>query len=147
MQVEATEQDKNDALFFDAVLKWPWLGIAWSMRNRWEWRDRDAGSDVVRYRNRLTVLKRGAITRLNLRPYFSGEWFWQEGSANPEGADRFRFTMGIRGDPEDSIRHFDVERLGTFRNLKSDIYLRYEINPSSAGPDVYVLGLKLGLFF
>lgn len=132
--------------FIDAVIKWPWLGIAWSDRNRWEWRDRDAGPDVVRYRNRLTILKRSAMTRLNLRPYFSGEWFWQEGSANPEGADRFRFTMGVRGDPEDSIRHFDVDKLGTFRQMKSDLYLRYEINPSSAGPDVYVLGVKVGVF-
>jgi hypothetical protein len=81
------------------------------------------------------------------RPYVSGELFWQEGSADPDGADRLRLTAGVRGDPEDTIEHAGVSPLETLGYLKTDAYFTYEYNRGAKAPDSAIAGLKLGLFF
>jgi hypothetical protein len=134
--------------YLDLTLKWKWEEVSFTNRNRFEWRDRESSAeDEFRYRNKLTVLGRNAIRRINARPYAAGEVFFGEDAGAIRDSNRVRLTIGMRGDPEDTLRFVGLEHKEG-RKFKGDVFVHWETTEMESGwEDLIIVGAAVGVFF
>jgi hypothetical protein len=133
--------------YADAVLKVRWGKVSFSDRNRFEWREIESKDGEFRYRNKLTALYGDeGFTSLHFRPYAAVEAFLNEGNQDIFNSNRYRLTLGVRGDPEDHINHLIKHSKAS--RYKGDIFFTFE---STRAGDVWIdsciVGTKLGVFF
>jgi len=113
------------------TFKWKMWGLSLSDRNRFEYRDRENGKRLWRYRNKFTVKLPWKLTAWKLQPYVADEVFI---NLDDEHFNRNRFYAGVS------------TPLG--EKLSADIY--YILQASRKGSDYtdyHVLGTALKFKF
>ena len=115
----------------NVILKSKLLGLDFSSRSRFEYRDRENQKDLWRYRNKFTVKLPFELTSLKLKPYVADEVFVP---LNDDNIDRNRFYSGVT---------FDVSK-----NIKADIFYLWQMSKSGKEwKDINVLGTSLKFYF
>jgi hypothetical protein len=130
----------------DATIHWKLWDIAFSDRNRAEFRSREARTDKWRYRNRLMAVFPLRWTDIDLRPYISAEAFFDE-SIRRGDRNRVRSTFGIKTHPRERLRK---TLSGQARNLEmtSDFYVSYQSTERDEETvNDYIIGINLGCSF
>lgn len=119
------EWQRESRPYVQLTLKNTLLGLKWSDRNLFEYRDFENKKDAFRYRNRLKLSSPHNLFDLPLKPYVADEVFFQEES----GYNRNRIYAGLV---------WDVNKL-----LDIDFFFIRQKDKTSRGWDnVYIAGFE-----
>jgi len=130
--------------YVDATIKWKLLNLAFSDRNRFEYRFRQARDDTFRYRNKLSSVFPKKWTPLELQPYVAGEAFFDEG-VKATDRNRMRFTFGAKTDPETRLRALGLKPKEGLR-MTTDFYFHYQSTDRDGDTvDEYIAGVNFGV--
>jgi hypothetical protein len=104
---------------------------AWSCRGRLEYRDKQAGEEGWRYRNKVSIKFPFKFTSLEIQPYVADEIF-----------------IDLDGDDFNRNRVYAGFSMKLFKNLKAEIYYLWQNSKKSGDWNaVNVLGTKLKFSF
>lgn len=116
---------------FNAILKWQWLGLDFSNRNRMEYRILSKTKDSWRYRNMAKVKIPLDWTQFKISPYIANEAFF---NFDQDDFNRNRLSSGVE--------------FKLVKNLQGELYyLRQSSESRGNWTDINVLGTKIKLIF
>lgn len=119
----------------DGNISWKWENWKFGYRARLEYRDKQTGDDVWRFRNRIQVNSPWKWTDWGINPYVSDEIFSEEHQES--FIYRNRLKAGL-----------DIGKIFMLEHLGGDIYLMWETTEKpDKWYDAYIIGANLKVKF